>query len=220
VIRGRLRLLLLVVGSVVCLSACTDSGLGSQPANPTSRLDRPCGTAPSVNAPKGGTTPCFEGTATAPTAGSATRPDNAASRSATTASTRRRSSAVVTTVPSSLPSALEALTRRCGTLPGLTYRLGGTGNTLVGNSTPLPINIAVGTRFVVWAQFAQRHLADFSRDPDTLSEICNVNLPGPGGGPAAIFVAPSPGTWRIATTTNDCPECAALPFTSDVTGRS
>lgn len=124
-----------------------------------------------------------------------------------------------TTIPAALPPILEALDRRCGPLPSLSYRLGGSDGNLAGNSTPAQISVSVGTRFVLWAQFAQRHLGDFARIPATIREECNVNLAGPSGGPAAVFVAPSSSTWRITTNTNDCGPCANLTFEADVTGR-
>src|SRR5947209_3731833 len=66
---------------------------------------------------------------------------------------------VVPAVPSSAnqrlvasETPLAALAHRCGPLPPTRYRLGGKLNgPLMGNNSPLAIDVAPGTRFVVWA---------------------------------------------------------------------
>lgn len=113
---------------------------------------------------------------------------------------------------------LEALRSRCGMLPQLVYRLGadGSGGNLPGNAFPVRVQAADGTRFVIWARFAQRHLASFALTGDAIRRVCEVTTSGVRGGPAAVFTAVHRGTATVRTRTDDCGPCAALGFAAEV----
>jgi hypothetical protein len=114
-------------------------------------------------------------------------------------------------------SFLASLDRYCGTAPTQRY--------VLGNSKPAPnldsvaISMTQGSRVSIWAHFAQRHLGSFQMTGDGLQVICQVNVPGPGGGPAEIAEARSTGTVFMRSVTDDCARCAGLIFTAKVTIR-
>jgi len=112
---------------------------------------------------------------------------------------------------------LDLLAERCGPIPKRVYQLGGKVETnMVGSGSPLQIETTINTPFAVRANFAARHLADFSVAPASVHAVCSVNLPGPGGGPAAVFESSSNVAFSIFTATDDCAPCNYRGFRAQV----
>jgi len=122
-----------------------------------------------------------------------------------------------TTAAAGGPS-LTALVSHCGDGPSRRSELGGPQiGSVSGNPKPVAISLSEGSRVTIWAHFAQRHLGAFRITGSEVRVVCGVNVPGPGGGPADIVMALSPGTVIVSTTTDDCDRCAILPFSAKVT---
>jgi hypothetical protein len=114
-------------------------------------------------------------------------------------------------------SPLTGLVSHCGKGPPQRYELGGAQiGSMPGNPTPVAISLTEGSAATIWAHFAQRHLGPFRITGTEVRVVCGVNVPGPGGGPAEILEARTPGTVLVSTTTDDCDPCAGLGFTAKI----
>ena len=113
---------------------------------------------------------------------------------------------------------LTALVSHCGDGPARRYELGGAQiGAVSGNPKPVAISLTEGSSVTIWAHFAQRHLGPFRiTGGSEVRVVCGVNVPGPGGGPAEIVKARTPGTVIVSTTTDDCGRCAVLGFSAEI----
>jgi hypothetical protein len=117
------------------------------------------------------------------------------------------------TVPVQAKPPLQALAARCGALPNAQYRLGSDGisGNEPGNAYPLRVEVPLGSAFVVWARYAQRHLAPFRVTGTVIRLTCGVTTAGQRGGPAAVFRAVQVGQASVHTAADDCARCDNRP---------
>jgi hypothetical protein len=134
--------------------------------------------------------------------------------SSTSSSTTTTSTVIQATPGYERPVQLVQLEMQCDRSSSVTYVLGT--QSLIGNPRPLAIKARVGSRFIVWARFAQRHLGPFALRGSSIKQLCSVMEAGPAGGPASVLEAVRSGHSTISTGTDDCGPCAEQGFRASV----
>lgn len=116
----------------------------------------------------------------------------------------------ITTSPSPAPQT------SCSESPTDTIQLGGEGEVLAGNSSPVRATVHTGTVIRVTARLGERPLSFPASTSSALLTLCSSHHRWTY---TTYFRASHPGTARITSNTSTCGQCAQLGFETDVVVR-